>query len=174
MGGRRPAIFRAAVVIGIMEVIFWRHAEAAPGEPDAARPLTEHGREQAALMARWLAPRLPRELRMLVSPARRAQETARALGRSFETVEALAPETDATALIGAIGWPDAERPALIVGHQPTLGEAASHLQGGRQPAAAIAIGAVWWLRARTRKGRSEAELLLAIAPEMLAREGAGY
>jgi phosphohistidine phosphatase len=149
MGGRRPAIFRPADVIAVMEVIFWRHAEAAPGEPDAARPLTEHGREQAALMARWLAPRLPRELRMLV--------------------EALAPETDATTLIGVIGWPDAERPALIVGHQPTLGEAASQLQGGRQPAVTIAIGAVWWLRARTRKGHSEAELLLAIAPEILAR-----
>ena len=32
-----------------MELILWRHAEAAPGQPDAARPLTEHGRAQAAL-----------------------------------------------------------------------------------------------------------------------------
>jgi phosphohistidine phosphatase len=174
MGGRRPAIFRPADVISSMELILWRHAEAAPGEPDASRPLTEHGREQAELMARWLAPRLPRDLRMLVSPARRAQETARALGRSFETVEALAPGTDAATLIGAAGWPDAERPVLVVGHQPTLGEAASRLQGGRRSAAAIAVGALWWLRARSRKGRSEAELLLAIAPEILARENPDY
>jgi phosphohistidine phosphatase len=156
-----------------MELILWRHAEAAPGEPDAARPLTAHGREQAALMARWLASRLPRDLRMLVSPARRAQETARPLGRSFETVEALAPGVDAASLIAVAGWPDAQHPVLIVGHQPTLGEAASRLLEGRRAEAKIAIGAVWWLRAKARKGRSEAELLLAIAPEILARESPG-
>jgi phosphohistidine phosphatase len=157
-----------------MELLLWRHAEAAPGDPDAARPLTEYGRQQAELMARWLAPRLPQELRMLVSPARRTQETARALGRSFETVDALAPGTDAATLIGVAEWPDAVRPVLIVGHQPTLGEAASRLLDGRRSAAEIGTGAVWWLRARARKGRSEAELLLAIAPEILARESAAY
>ena len=82
-----------------MELILWRHAEAAPGDPDAARALTDHGRRQAEAMARWLAPRLSRELRMIVSPARRAQETARALGRSFETVEALAPGCDVATLL---------------------------------------------------------------------------
>ena len=49
-----------------MELLLWRHAEAAPGEPDLARPLTERGRRQAERMARFLAPRLPRELRIVV------------------------------------------------------------------------------------------------------------
>jgi len=147
-----------------MELILWRHAEAAPGDPDAARPLTDRGRAQADQMARWLAPRLPRELRMIVSPARRAQETARALGRSFETIESIAPGLDATALLAAARWPDAERPVLIVGHQPTLGEAAA-----RNAAAHIGTGAVWWMRAKSGKGRTSAVLLLALEPEILAR-----
>ena len=68
---------------------------------------------------------------MIVSPARRAQETARALGRSFETIEALAPGGDVASLLKLAGWPDAERPVLVVGHQPTLGETAAQLIDGR-------------------------------------------
>ena len=153
-----------------MELILWRHAEAAPGSPDVARPLTERGRADAVRVARWLAPRLPRELRFVVSPARRAQETARALGRTFETVEGLAPGTDFVTALRCAGWPDAGQAVLVVGHQPTLGELAARLLEGRRTAAAIGTGAVWWLRGRERKGRSEAELLLALEPEILARE----
>ena len=153
----------------LVELILWRHADAAPGDPDAARPLTDHGRAQAGLMAQWLKPRLPKMLRAMVSPARRAQETARALGRSFETVEALAPGMDAAALLGAAEWPDADRPVLIVGHQPTLGEAASQLLGSGRAAAHLGTGAVWWLRAKAGKGQTSAVLLLALEPEILSR-----
>ncbi len=157
-----------------MDLIFWRHAEAAAGDPDAARPLTEHGRAQAQRMARWLAPRLPPELRLLVSPARRAQETAITLARSFETVEALAPGTDVATLLRIAKWPEAERPVMLVGHQPTLGEAAARLIDGRQASWRIGAGAVWWLRSRQRKGRSDAVLLLAIEPEILELEHEGH
>jgi len=153
-----------------MELILWRHAEAAAGDPDAARPLTEHGREQAQLMARWLAPRLPPDLRLIVSPARRAQETALTLARSFETTESLAPGTDVATLVRLAGWPDAEQPVMLVGHQPTLGETAARLIDGRQASWRIGAGAVWWLRSKQRKGRSDAVLLLAIEPEILALE----
>lgn len=152
-----------------MELILWRHAEAAPGDPDAERPLTGRGRAQADLVARWLAPRLPPDLRVVVSPARRTQETARALGRAFETVERLAPGNDSGALLTVAGWPGAEQPVLIVGHQPTLGDLASRLLEGRRSAAGMGTGAVWWLRGKARGGRSEAELLLAIEPEILER-----
>ena len=155
-----------------MELILWRHAEAAPGDPDAARPLTDNGRMQAERMGRWLGPRLPRDLRMVVSPARRAQETARALGRSFETIEGLAPGANATSLLGAAGWPQADRPVLLVGHQPTLGEVASKLIEGRQLPWHLGAGAVWWLRGTQGKGRA-AVLLLAIEPEILERENGG-
>jgi phosphohistidine phosphatase len=153
-----------------MELILWRHAEAASGDPDAARPLTEQGRAQAKTMARWLGPRLPAELRIVVSPARRTQETALTLGRAFETVDQLAPGTGVAALLGVAGWPDAERGVLLVGHQPTLGEVAAQLIDGRQASWQMGAGAVWWLRSRPRKGRSDAVLLLAIEPEILERE----
>ena len=150
-----------------MELILWRHAEAADGGADLERPLTAHGRRQAKQMAEWLRPRLPEELRILVSPARRAEETARALGRPFDIVDAIAPGADAADLVKAAGWPGAEHPVLLVGHQPTLGEAASLLLGGHESSWRFAKGAVWWLRSRERKGRDEAVLLLAIEPAML-------
>jgi phosphohistidine phosphatase len=160
-----------------MELILWRHAEAADGEPDSARPLTEHGRAQAKLIAQWLAPKLPPKLRMIVSPARRAQETALALSRSFETNESLAPGTDPATLLRVAGWPESEQPVMLVGHQPTLGEIAARLIDGRQASWQIGTGAVWWLR-RNQRGRSplkgnvpfsrgDAALLLAIEPEIL-------
>jgi phosphohistidine phosphatase len=159
-----------------MELILWRHAEAADGDPDAARPLTEHGRAQAKLIARWLAPRLPPKLRMIVSPARRAQETALALSRSFETNESLAPGTNAATLLRVAEWPDADRPVMLVGHQPTLGETAARLIDGRDASWRIGKGAIWWLRSKKRKSRGEAILLLAIEPEILelARDRDGH
>jgi len=172
MGSRGPAVRGPAHVL--MELILWRHAEAAAGDPDAARPLTEHGRAQAQLVARWLEPRLPAELRIIVSPARRAQETALTLGRSFESIEYLAPGNDVATLIRLAGWPDASRAVLLVGHQPTLGETAARLIDGRQASWRIGAGAVWWLRSRQSKGRSNAVLLLAIEPEILERERARH
>jgi phosphohistidine phosphatase len=178
MGNRRPAVRGPADVIGKLgdglELILWRHAEAAEGEPDSARPLTARGREQAEVMARWLAPRLPPELRVIVSPARRAQETALALGRSFETIESVAPGSTANALLEIAGWPDAERPVLLVGHQPTLGEAFSQLVDGDASGWRMGPGALCWLRNRQRQGRGEALLLVALEPEILERERAGH
>jgi phosphohistidine phosphatase len=152
-----------------MELLLWRHAEAAAGEPDLARPLTERGRRQAERMARFLAPRLPADLRVIVSPARRAQETARALGRSFETVERIAPGCAVAEILDAAGWPGSERPVLVVGHQPTLGELAAKLVEARGAGWDLGTGAVCWLRGRSRKGGREAALLLSIDPEILER-----
>ena len=150
-----------------MELILWRHAEAAAGEPDSARPLTDRGRAHAQVIARWLSPRLPADLRIVASPARRAQETAIALGRHFETIEELGPGADVATLTRIVSWPGAGRMVLVVGHQPTLGEAAARLIARQDVSWRIGAGAVWWLRSRQRKGRVDAELLLALEPEML-------
>lgn len=152
-----------------MELILWRHAEAAAGDPDGARPLTERGRRQAERMARFLALRLPPDLRVIVSPARRAQETARALGRSFETLERIAPGCDVAGLLEAAGWPGSERPVLVVGHQPTLGEVAAKLVEGRGSGWDLGAGAACWLRGRRRHDARAASLLLSIEPEILER-----
>ena len=147
-----------------MDLLLWRHADAADGESDAARPLTRRGESQARAMAQWLKPRLPAGLRILVSPARRAQQTAAALTEDYETRDAIAPGASAAALIAAAGWPDSERPVMLVGHQPTLGEVAAELVGARTAGWRVAKGAVWWLR---RRPRGDTVLLLAIEPAML-------
>jgi phosphohistidine phosphatase len=153
-----------------VELILWRHAEAAPGDPDASRPLTGHGHRQAQAMARFLSPRLPADVRVIASPARRTQETARATGRAVETIEALAPGCDVATLLAAAGWPDSAQPVLVIGHQPTLGEVAARLVDGRPVAWALGTGSVCWLESRPRKGRSEAAVLASIEAEILLRE----
>ena len=68
-----------------MELILWRHAEAADGLPDASRALTAKGLKQAEKMAAWLKARLPDDVHLLVSPAKRAQQTAAAFTKDFTT-----------------------------------------------------------------------------------------
>ncbi|WP_312302929.1 histidine phosphatase family protein, partial [Pulveribacter sp.] len=65
----------------MMDLILWRHAEAIEardGEDDLQRALTPRGEKQAARMAAWLDRQLPEGLRVLASPARRTEQTARA------------------------------------------------------------------------------------------------
>ena len=132
-----------------MELILWRHADAedALGGDDMGRALTKKGRKQAERMALWLAPRLSEDWLLLSSPARRAVETAQALGRRIEEREALGPGMTADDVLAAAGWPDHRRPVLVVGHQPTLGEVAAMLLASRRPAA-VRKAAAWWFAAR--------------------------
>ncbi|MEQ1658387.1 MAG: histidine phosphatase family protein, partial [Hylemonella sp.] len=65
-----------------MDLLLWRHAEAheaQPGGDDLVRALTPRGEKQAARMAGWLDRQLPEGARILVSPARRTEQTALAL-----------------------------------------------------------------------------------------------
>ena len=167
MGRDRPATRNSADVLRAMDLILWRHADAADGQPDSMRPLTEKGRKQARAMAQWLESRLPADLRILVSPALRAQETARALQREFETLEAVAVGQPASAILAASGWPDAGRAVLIVGHQPTLGEVAAFLLAGDELPWSMRKGAVWWLSNRVRDGNAAVVLKVAIGPDFV-------
>ncbi len=147
-----------------MELILWRHADAAAGAPDGARELTGLGRSQATRIAAWLTPRLPQPFVILVSPARRAQQTAEALGLPYLTearvgVDAMPPD-----VIDASGWPNREGTVIVVGHQPTIGRVAALLLTGRQSDWPIAAGALWWLAYGERDGL--AALRAAIAPEL--------
>lgn len=150
-----------------MDLILWRHAEAEDGVPDAARALTAEGRRQARVVARWLGGQLPEPVRILVSPARRAQETARALRREFETSELLAPGATRQALLAAAEWPEAANATLIVGHQPVLGELACFLMSGQDGGWSVRKGALWWFRSRRRGRRVETVLRTVIGPESL-------
>jgi phosphohistidine phosphatase len=150
-----------------MDLILWRHAEAEDGVPDLARELTDKGRKQAARMADWLNPRLPQDIRILVSPAARTLQTAQALGRGYKRVPALAPGASADEVLAAAGWPDASYPVLVVGHQPTLGQVAMQLLAGRPGDLSIKKGAIWWFQGRERVGELQVVLRAVAAPDWL-------
>ncbi len=153
-----------------MDLILWRHAEAedaAPGDDDLARVLTPKGERQAERMAAWLNRHLAHSTRMLVSPARRCQQTARALGRKFRTVDAAGPDSTPRELLIATGWPDAAEPVLIVGHQPTLGLVAALLLTGAEHPLTVKKAAVWWLRRRPRVDEGQLVLHAVQGPDGL-------
>ena len=153
-----------------MDLILWRHAEAneaREGDDDLERPLTSKGERQAARVATWLNRQLPATARVLASPARRTQQTAAALDRKVKTVAELAPLGTVEGLLHVARWPDAREPVLIVGHQPTLGIAASYLLAGQPQPWAVRKGALWWLRGREREGVLQVVLHAVISPELV-------
>lgn len=148
-----------------MDLILWRHADAEDGIPDEARQLTAKGEKQARRIAKWLAQRLPDDTRILVSPARRAQQTAKALTKNFETCAEVGTATVPAAFLEAAGWPDYDGSVLIVGHQPVIGHALSLVLTGEERDWAVKKGAIWWLASR---GRGEAVVRAVMAPDLVS------
>jgi phosphohistidine phosphatase len=128
-----------------MELILWRHADAEDGAPDLARRLTPKGRRQAERVADWLRKRLPSDYRLIASPAARAQETASALRKEFETASVLAPGASITTIFKTAGWPEGRGTVVVVGHQPDLGRAAAFIVSGRDAGWLIKKGGLWWV-----------------------------
>lgn len=147
-----------------MDLILWRHADAEPGHPDLVRKLTPKGKKQAKRMADWLREKLPRDALVLVSPARRAQQTAEALTKSFRTDPALAPGAQEHQVLAAAGWPDGGGSVLVVGHQPTLGRVAALALTGAAADWSMKKGGVWWL---ARRDDAEVVLRAVISPDLL-------
>jgi phosphohistidine phosphatase len=110
-----------------------RHAEAAPGDPDELRPLTDAGRATArALGARFAGAGVDA---VLTSPLLRARETAEAIGRATDTEpaadERLAPGATVESLRDAATGKGAT--IVAVGHQPDCGEIVLALTGREEP-----------------------------------------
>lgn len=150
-----------------MDLILWRHAEAEDGIPDQGRKLTSKGEKQAELMAAWLRARLPKETRVIVSPAKRTQQTALALKGSFETVKEIGVGASVPALLEAAGWPDAKGAVLVVGHQPTLGQVAALLLAGEEASWSVKKGGVWWLSSRVRQDETQVVLRAVMGADLL-------
>jgi phosphohistidine phosphatase len=150
-----------------MDLLLWRHAEAAPGDPDEARPLTATGQLHAQQMAHWLLPRLPADLLILSSPAVRARQTVEALGLPFSMSDALAKNSSGAAMRDAAGWPDNPRNVMLVGHQPMLGELLMLLLGTTTPIYGLPKAGFWWLSARRSGGRVMVGVKTVIGPESL-------
>jgi phosphohistidine phosphatase len=150
-----------------MELILWRHAEAVDGQPDLARELTPKGVKQAKAIAQWLSSRLPRQTRIIVSPAERAQQTAAALTDDFEIDRRIAPGAPPTAVLAAAGWPEHRGAVVIVGHQPSLGMAAALLIAGEPMPWSIKKGAIWWLSHRVRGEHPQVVLRAVMSPDLI-------
>ena len=150
-----------------MELILWRHADADDGAADSERKLTAKGIKQARRMAKWLKPRLPEDTVILASPAKRAQQTARALTSDFKTVAEVGTSGSPESLLRGIGWPKLEGNVVVVGHQPTLGETAALLLTGRKEQWGIKKGALIWLARREHDADPRTHLRAAISPDLL-------
>lgn len=150
-----------------MDLILWRHADAEDGSPDLARELTDKGHKQAAAMAKWLALHLPKDADILVSPAARAQQTARALKREYKTVKELGPGASHGQILAAAGWPAHAGAVLVVGHQPTLGRTAAWILSGEPTEWNIKKGALWWIAYRERGEQGQVVLRAVMSPEFL-------
>lgn len=148
-----------------MDLILWRHAEAAEGFPDIARELTPKGLKQAERMATWLKKNLPENTRMIVSPAMRTQQTAGMLRDDFITDKTIGPGAGVEAILAAANWPDATSTVLMVGHQPTIGEVASYLIPVIPAGLRVKKGSVWWIRNRINGDEFESKLHIVVYPE---------
>ena len=156
-----------------MDLLLWRHAEAeeVPAEAqsgnDLERSLTPRGEKQAARMAAWLDRQLPERARILVSPARRCEQTALALGRKYKIRAELGPDTPPSQLLELVQWPVNKLPILVIGHQPTLGQTIAQLLGLQETDCAVKKGALWWLRTREREGGLQTVVVTVQSPELL-------
>lgn len=150
-----------------MDLLLWRHAEAEEGEDDLNRRLTRRGEAQAKAMGAWLRTHAPKNLRVIASPAQRTRQTAQALGLPFDTERSIGPDACVSALIAVSGWPNAAEPALIVGHQPTLGRLAALLLAGHEAEWSIKKGALWWICSRVRHDSPQTVLRLALPADAL-------
>lgn len=120
-------------------LVLLRHAKSdyPPGVPDHDRPLAARGRRDAPEAGAWLAAHCPPPDRVLVSSAKRAQETwalaAPHLG-SYGTVvsESRIYEAAGSALAALVSaLPAEDLTVVMVGHNPGLEDlAASLVRGG--------------------------------------------
>ena len=138
-----------------------RHGDAAEGSPDAERPLTEKGEEQARAAGRALDALGVKIDACLASPRVRAMETARMACEPLGVQPQLEPKLsggpfDAEALAAGLG-----DEVLLVGHDPDFSMAVHDLTGAQ---------------VRMKKGGlagvEKGELVVLLRPAELKRIGA--
>jgi phosphohistidine phosphatase len=142
-------------------VYLMRHgiaADSGPGMNDAERALTEEGTNKTERVAQGLKRLGVKPEVILSSPLRRAEETAQvtaaviAADVTVEIYPPLSPGYDPRDLLLGLRAYRRVSEILLVGHQPDLGELASHLLTGaarlaplpfkKAAAAAIAVGSI--------------------------------
>ena len=155
-----------------MDLILWRHAEAAepePGQLDMQRALTGKGQKQARRMAEWLESQLPDSCKVLVSPAVRTLQTVEPLGRKFKVQPEIGPGADPREVLRVANWPNAREAVLIVGHQPTLGQVAALLMTGEPAYWEIKKAAAWWFVQREPGDPESLYLKAVMGPDLIVK-----
>ncbi|MCB0342247.1 MAG: phosphohistidine phosphatase SixA [Pseudobdellovibrionaceae bacterium] len=138
-----------------MRLLIVRHAIAesrdsfmATGESDEARPLTKEGMEKMADHAAAMHALFPEADQFLVSPLRRAQQTAEILIKFYKNVPMepsplLKPTVDPVKTVSMLSEQENNRCLLLVGHQPHLGDLVGYLLTGQvRPMFDIKKGAI--------------------------------
>jgi phosphohistidine phosphatase len=125
------------------ELYLIRHGlaeERGPAWPeDSRRPLTDRGMSRLRKEARALDAMAMVFDAVLTSPLVRARQTAEILAGGFEprppvvTLDALAPDGSAAAVIAALEGQGKRRRLALVGHEPGIGALAARLIGARGP-----------------------------------------
>jgi phosphohistidine phosphatase len=141
-----------------------RHAQAAdpaPGEPDAARRLTPHGRRQAQAVGAGLAALGVKLDACLTSPRVRARETAELvctpLGVAIhELAELGGGPFDPEAVAAGFG-----EEVLLVGHNPDIAQAIHALTGARVKMRTAALAVIEHAELQALLLSSQLALLLA-------------
>jgi len=100
-------------------------------------------------------------------PAARAVQTAQALGRHYEWGPSLAPGARAGDMLAVTGWPHAAYPAVVVWHQPMLGQVALALLSGHTGDLVVEKGGMWWFQGRSQMGELQVVLRAVAAPDWL-------
>lgn len=162
-----------------MRLFLLRHAEAAPGVPDAGRLLTDRGREQVGRIARLVDWSCVDGVKSVEhSGLVRARQTAELLAAEVPLRKPLAirasirPMDDPRLLAMEVASSRDDR--LIVGHNPHLSRLAGLLLGrGQQEVALVLKKAAFLALERSRPGDKESPLghwtlLWLIPPARLA------
>lgn len=114
-----------------MLVFLIRHAHAEKGEPDALRPLSARGRDEARALGEQLASHETPPTLVLTSPLLRARQTAEAVAQAaaveLRVDDALAPGATTELFRGALQ--NTNGPVAVVGHQPDCSLFASAMTG---------------------------------------------
>ena len=123
-----------------MKIIVMRHGDAVLGaDDDAARALTERGRQQSLAMSQWLVAQLPRIDRVVVSPYLRAQQTWQTISSVLphgvlETLDELVPHGHADRVSDYLRALEGEvQSVLVVSHLPLVGYLVAELCPGVMP-----------------------------------------
>jgi phosphohistidine phosphatase len=133
----------------MLRLLLLRHAKAAPHDlpRDFERAIIERGRSDAERVGRFIAAQKPAVEAAVHSGARRAKETLKIVCSLLPKglpvlIEPRLYEATASDFIKALrGMPESYSCVLLVGHNPSLGEAAARLAGKGERAALLSMAA---------------------------------